>query len=304
VKAVVIRNGAAGAARRKRESFAFALDVLDRAGWQLQVTETTRAGHAIDIATQAVADGAEVVVAAGGDGTVNEVVQALAHTEVALAALPMGTVNVWCREAGFSSGVRRAARQIRDGVRMRVDLGLAGDRYFLLMAGIGLDAEVTATLGSGARLKQQLRILPYVLRTAQVLPRYKGGSFEIELDGISQRDGALMLLASNTRLYGNLGKPNPDAIANDGLLDIRVFRGSGARQSVRHLAGLFLNSEAEDSDFFRAERIAVEATPPLAVQVDGDPIGTTPIEITVQPRALAVILPADFDRSLVNPTFD
>src|SRR5581483_10525289 len=81
MKATVIHNRMAGAARRKREDFAQAVDVLHRAGWDLDLRVTTHAGHAVEIARQAVSDGVEVVVAAGGDGTVNEVIQALAYTD-------------------------------------------------------------------------------------------------------------------------------------------------------------------------------------------------------------------------------
>jgi len=300
----VIHNRFAGGARRKQEAFERAMSLLTVAGWELELVATAAEGHASDIAREAVSAKSEVVVAAGGDGTVNEVIQGLAHTSVALGVLPIGTVNVWSREAGFSSDVVEAARQLSFGRRVLLDLGKAGSRYFLLMAGIGFDAEVTATLGNGSRRKQQLRILPYVLRTVQVLPKYRGARIEIELDGRRERHDALMVLASNTRLYAGLGKPSPSAVANDGMLDVRVFRGRGPAQSVRHIARFLLQSRSGDSETIRARRITVNASPPLAVQVDGDSIGNTPIEISVQPQALNAIVPADHHTTLIGPAND
>ena len=301
MRAVVIHNPAAGAALRKRRGFERAMNLLREAGWVVDVRLTETAGHAERIAREAVDGGADIVVAAGGDGTVNEVIQALAHTPVALGVLPIGTVNVWSKEAGFSNEVVAAADQLRTGHAVTLDLGKAADRYFLLMAGIGLDAEVTASLRGAARRKQKLRILPYVLRTAQVIPRYRGASIEIELDGRTSSHDALMVLASNTRLYAGLGAPNPGAVANDGMLDIRVFRGRGPAQSIRHVVRFLLQANGDFKDTIRARQVTVRADPPLAVQVDGEHIGSTPIEISVQPAALRAVVPSDHDESLIPP---
>lgn len=306
MKALVVHNRAAGGAGRKRLQLEEALSLLEGAGWELDVRLTASKGHATQLAAEAVSASADVVVAAGGDGTVNEVLQALVHSETALAVFPIGTVNVWAREAGFSTDVVRAAAELTQGRRVRVDAGRAGARYFLLMAGVGLDAEVTASLGSMSRRKQRLGVLPYLWRTAQVVPRYRGAMFEIEFDDQTTRQNALMVLASNTRLYAGLGRPAPAAVANDGMLDVTVFAGRGPAQTVRHIARFLWQSKSPrfKGDVTRVRRLAIRSDPPSPVQIDGEPAGTTPIEITVEPRSVVAIVPSQYDTSLIDPSHD
>jgi diacylglycerol kinase (ATP) len=302
VDAVIIYNPAAGRAIRKQQQFSQAVATFAAAGWHTRVAATGGEGEAIDLARAAVDSGADVVVAAGGDGTVNEVVQALAHKPVRLGVLPLGTVNVWAREAGFSTRIDQAARDLVTGRNVALDLGRVGDRFFLLMAGVGLDAEVTAALGTAKMQKQKLGIVPYLMRIATVVPRYRGASIEIEMDGRIDRHDALMVLVANTRLYAGVRRPIRNAVANDGMLDIRIFHGRGPAHSIRHLIRFLLERQgsADAGDLLRAQSIVVRATPPLAVQVDGDPIGTTPVEISVERHALRAIVPAGYDKTLIS----
>lgn len=303
VRAVVVHNRVAGHAISREREFLRALAILEEAEWTVEVRVTSGEGHASDIAREAAASGAEVVIAAGGDGTINEVIQGLAHTGSSLGALPLGTVNVWSREAGYSSRVGDAARQLVSGRRVTLDLGRVGDRFFLLMVSVGLDAEVTGALGGARDHKQRLGILPYIVRTAQLIPRYRGAAIEIGLDGRQWRHDALMVLVSNTRLYGGVARPIPRAVANDGMLDVRVFAGSRPVHTVQHLLAILMSrlDSRRSGEFARARRVSIAADPPLAVQVDGDPIGMTPIEIVVEHHALDVVVPATYDRSLISP---
>src|SRR5262249_6756284 len=116
---------------------------LSERGLPTEICLTEGVGHARELAQEAVSAGMEMVIAAGGDGTVNEVVQALAgKTTTALGVLPMGTINVWAREMGIPLKTSQAREVLLRGMRRRVDLGRANSHYFLLMAGIGFDAEV------------------------------------------------------------------------------------------------------------------------------------------------------------------
>lgn len=288
---MVIHNRTAGHAVKREREFLHALAILAEAGWSIQVKPTDSQGHAAALARDAAQSGADVVVAAGGDGTVNEVVQGLAHTKAALACLPLGTVNVWSREVGFSTSITDAAKQLTVGRTVRVDLGKVDDRFFLLMAGVGVDAEVTAVLGEAAARKQRFGVIPYVLRAAQVLPQYTGASIQIEVNGQSAAHDALMVLIANTRLYGGIARPTPEAVANDGMLDVRVFHGRRPVDTLRQLVPFLLSrGRSRPADIIRTNHLRVDADPPLAVQVDGDPMGTTPIEIEVAHRALRAIV--------------
>ncbi|HEV3310725.1 MAG TPA: diacylglycerol kinase family protein [Chloroflexota bacterium] len=306
VIATVVHNPAAGHAASRERQFRDAIRVLEDGDWRVTVHPTTSQQHGSEIASAAIAEGTDVVIAAGGDGTINDVIQGLAHAQVALGVLPLGTVNVWAREAGYSSDAVECARQLVAGRKVKLDLGRAGDRFFLLMAGVGLDAEVTAALSTAQARKQKLGVLPYLVRTAKVIPRYKGGTIQIEMDGTTNSHEALMVLVANTRLYGGVSRPTPHAVANDGMLDVRVFHGTGPGQSVKHIIRFLMERQGRSSagDVVRARRVVVTADPPLAVQVDGDPIGQTPVEIVVERHALLALVPETYDTSLISPTHE
>ncbi|HEV8194972.1 MAG TPA: diacylglycerol kinase family protein, partial [Ktedonobacterales bacterium] len=163
-RARLIANPASGTLRhsgamRELEEVA---TYLSEHGLPTELCLTERRGHAVELAREAVQAGMDMVIAAGGDGTVNDIIQALAGHDTALGVLPLGTVNVWAREVGISLYTRDACDVLLNGVRRRVDLGRAGSRYFLLMAGIGFDAEV-AQQAEHSRMKQVgLKLLEYL----------------------------------------------------------------------------------------------------------------------------------------------
>ena len=298
VRAVMIHNPTAGQVKRRERQFQKALGVLRAAGWDIEVRTTTAEGHASELAHEAALEGADIVVAAGGDGTINEVVQGLACTDAALGCLPLGTVNVWAREAGYSSNIEKAAHEMAGGKLVQLDLGRINDRFFLLMAGIGLDGLVTATLGDGKHRKQQLGILPYVTRLLRVLPRFRGAEVAIEIDGERQVHHALMVLVANTRLYGGVARPTPQAMADDGLLDVRVFAGQRPIHVLKHVIPFFLGSSSNArTGIIRAEKVVLDADPPLPIQIDGDPFGSTPATISVEHHALQAIVPQGYQTS-------
>src|SRR5207247_1264597 len=135
----IVFNPIAGQANSFEHDIVAASDVWRDHGWTVDIQPTLEPGDGTRIAREAAAQGYDVVVAAGGDGTVNEVVNGLAGTETALAALPIGTVNVWVRELGLPLHPRAAAEALLGAQVRAIDLGRAGDRYFLLMAGVGFD---------------------------------------------------------------------------------------------------------------------------------------------------------------------
>lgn len=138
-----------------------AVGILRTAGWDATVSVTERAGHAAEVAREAAAQLIDVVVVNGGDGTINEAVNGLAGTDTALAVLPGGTANVWAKEARIPKDPAKAMRVVLGGERRRIDLGVANGRYFLLMAGVGLDAAIIPRVNP--RLKRRAGALAYIL---------------------------------------------------------------------------------------------------------------------------------------------
>ncbi|HLZ72308.1 MAG TPA: diacylglycerol kinase family protein [Dehalococcoidia bacterium] len=296
----VIRNPSAR--RRLRLSrLAAALEKLERRGWRVECRTTAHIGHATALAALAAQRGSEAVLVCGGDGTINEAVNGLAGSETALAVLPAGTINLWAREVGLSADPAAAVRLMLSGERRRVDLGRVGDRYFLMLASVGVDA--VAVRAVMAERKRRWGRYAYLAAGVSDLLRHGGRPLAIEAGEVHFRGRALAAIVGNTRLYAGLLHAAHRARIDDGLLDLRVYAGAGVRQLlpqvVRTLAG---RPPRADEVYVQAARVRIAAARPLPVQADGEPIGTTPMTFSAVPRALTVIVPPGLDSPLFTPT--
>ena len=177
-----------------------ATNKLRQHGWNLERQHTERPGHAHLLAASAAETGVDAVVACGGDGTINEVVNGLAGSNTALAVIPAGTVNIWAREAGIPRDPLAALRLLVEGERRRVDLGRAGERYFLMLASIGTDSYAVQAVGPA--LKQRLGRYAYVIAGLRDLLRTGGRPMSIDIDGEELAHDVLIAIIGNTRLYG------------------------------------------------------------------------------------------------------
>jgi diacylglycerol kinase (ATP) len=266
---------------------------LTEHGLPTEITTTARPGHAIELARQAVAAGREMVIAAGGDGTLNDVIQGLAGSTTALGALPMGTVNVWAREIGIPLGATEAREVLLRGVRRQVDLGRAGVRYFLMMAGVGFDAEVVKRVERNWLKRVGLKMLDYVATAGSLGLTQQPAKLILRVSGQRRVMSALMIVVGNTRLYGGAMQFTRRAVADDGLLDLVVIGGGGWAQRLGVFMRAFLRrpSLGPQVRYLRIRSIRLESTPSLPVQVDGDIIGSLPMTFTSVPGALWVIVP-------------
>lgn len=273
-----------------------ALRQLERRGWSVDVRGTLWPQHAREMAQTAVRQGCEAVLAVGGDGTINEVVNGLAGSATALAVLPSGTVNVWAREAHLPLLADAAVRLLETGQRVRIDLGRAGRRHFLLLASAGVDSVAVRAVSSAAR---RWKRESYVLSGLRELFRHGGRPMSFTVgeaepaETLSAR--TLLAICGNTRLYGGVLRLTPRARLDDGLLDLCVFTGGGpaalAGHAVRALPGKHL--ESTSVVYRQASRIRIDAEEPLPVQLDGEHAGHTPVVFSAAPRALIVVLPPD-----------
>ena len=290
-EAVLIINPAAHnvpALKLRRE----AEEWLREAGWRFRWEQTTETGHATRIAARAAAERVPLVLALGGDGTLNEVANGLAGTETALGTLPAGTSNIWAREAGISRKLVEAVRLMATGERRLIDLGKAGDRYFMLFAGVGVDAQITRNVSLD--MKRRVGAAAYGLAAVREALRWRSRPVTVRLDGVERRMDVLMAFAGNTRLYAGLTKITPNAVVDDGLLDVCIYEGSGSIDIAMHTARTLLQSHRKASKvlFQRVKRLEFDWEEPLPMQLDGDPVGECPREIEVAPGALWVVVPA------------
>jgi len=288
-KALIVYNPASRNAPR-RERLLGAAASVHAVGWEIEVTPTAAPGHGTDLAREAVKSGVEVVFACGGDGTINEVINGLAGSETALAVLRGGMGNVFAKEIGVPRAHDAAIRVLVDGERRRFDLGLAGDRHFLLMAGIGFDAAVVRRVPSAH--KRLLGSASYGLHAAIELTRYQPTPASLTLDGEAWQGDLFWALVGNTRSYGGIINVTSQARVDDGHLDAYVFSGRGARW-LADMAQKLVRGRQDGAEgvIFRRLREASVDTPGLPVQADGEYFGETPMTFGVAPAALDVLLP-------------
>lgn len=296
----IILNPASGQGYRLAdldETFGY----LVRQGWELSLRETHYPNEARDLARQAAQEGLELVIAVGGDGTVNEVVNGLAGTQTAMAVLPMGSGNNWAREQGLPEEADDAARALVQGQVRSVDLGQAGERYFLLMASVGFDAAVVQALSEES--KQAFWPLGYILKGITLAITFAGEETLITLDDREVGGETILVVIGNTRLYGGVAQITPRASIDDGLLDVCVFQGKGGLPllSLFTLGALLQRPDLISGvDSYRAREVTIRSQTPLFVQTDGEPIGTTPMTFRAVPRALRVLVPQEVPPGLFS----
>lgn len=261
-------------------------------GWMTDSFVSRDPDEATALARQAAEDGYEVVIAAGGDGMVNNVVNGIAGSETALAVVPGGTANVWTRETHAPSHPGDVAAMIARGRRVRIDLGVAGDRYFLLMASLGLDSIVARSVRGV--VKARFGRGAYIAAGLREATHYRGTRATITANGRTWSMPLLLALLGNTRSYGGLIEVSHHASAIDGVLDLVAYRAGGPLRFAADLARTALRRHTgwQGAIYERVTEALIETDPPVPVQADGDIVGETPMRFSVRPRSLSVIVPA------------
>jgi diacylglycerol kinase (ATP) len=263
--------------------------------------QTTAVGDARTLAAEAVREGFEIVVAAGGDGTLNEVLNGIGDVpgglqRVRLGVLPLGTVNVFARELDIPRKLEPAWQTIRQGRETRIDLGgieyslngTTARRYFVQLAGAGLDARAIELVNWP--LKKKIGPLAYVVAGLQALA-HSPAHITVS-DGTRTMVGGLVLIG-NGRLYGGAFAVFPQADPRDGVLEVCVFPRVNwltlIRCAPRLLLRGFLPTKAVER--FRAATFTLTSPAPTPLEVDGELIGQLPAKFFVEPRGLRVIIP-------------
>jgi len=264
-------------------------ECLVRRGCRVELILTGARGDARNAAAAARSEGFDRIVAAGGDGTLNEVINGLAPSAIPLAFLPLGTTNVFALEAGIPFDVEKACAIALDGVPQPVCLGLAGDTRFLLMAGAGFDADVVYRVSG--RLKRWTGKLAYLASALRTL----AGPPPVPLEVVREDGKALRgyhVIIGNGRLYGGRFSVTPDASLTEEALDVCVFLKKGRlgllRCAARVAAGRRL--APPDAETFKARRVTLHGAG-VPVQIDGDYLGRLPMTFRALPGELVLVLP-------------
>src|SRR5213078_1287165 len=204
------------------------------------VCATTRTGEAELMARRGVEEGFEKIVAAGGDGTANQVVNGLAGSKIALGLLPIGTVNVFATELGLPShNLELCWDVIQDNNMRLVDLPSANGKYFVQLAGVGLDAQVVKE--TSLAFKRSFGPLSYLISAAQIAAR-QPPKLSIESEDASVKEGSFVLIG-NGRLYGGPFPFFKHALIDDGLFDVVVFKRLGYLEIIKYLQDVVFSSD-------------------------------------------------------------
>ncbi len=281
------------------------MDCLRAAGWHVEARETQAGGDAMSLARTAAEQKFDVVFAMGGDGTLNEVANGVLDSQTAIGVLPLGTANVWALEMGLPlDDLTRAAQLQADASIRLIDVGIAkgngfAPRAFLLSCGAGLDAAVIKQVELDRANKRRFGKLFFLAIGFREALQYRGRRVKVHVDGVTYRRRVLLALTSNTQLYGAMVRIPPDARIDDGLLDVTLLHGDNALHTLWHFFRLGVGFFEREPDIEHHRGRAIEiGGDTVPVHVDAEPVGTTPVQIRIKPRALRVLVPQTANRDL------
>jgi len=251
---------------------------------------TSHPGEAEALARRAVEDGFARIVAAGGDGTVNQVANGIAGSNCALGILPMGTVNVFAMELGLPSDDLALCWDVVETGNIRlVDLPSANQKCFVQLGGIGLDAQ--AVKETSLAFKRSLGPLSYLVSAAQIAARQPPKLF-IRSENASALEGSFVLVG-NGRLYGGPFPFFKHAVIDDGLLDVVVFKRLGYLEIIKYLHDVVFRSDIRvpEIEYFQTRHLHVSSEQDVPLELDGELAGNCPVDFQMHEKALRVLAP-------------
>jgi diacylglycerol kinase (ATP) len=282
-----ISGGARADAARKRAELASAITV--RHGDPAEVFVTERPGHARQLAAVAAKRGARLVLAWGGDGTINEVACALAYHDVPLGIVPAGSGNGLARELGVAPRPEVAIAEALSAEPRRIDIGDLDGRLFVNIAGIGLDAYVAAQFNDAANARRGLA--NYAAITLRALGSYAPLEYRITAGESHTVSTALLVTVANSAQFGNGARIAPGARLDDGRLDLVIVEETSRWRTICQMRRLFNGTidGMAGCSIRRIERATIECDRPMMFHVDGEPVqGGTSLRARVHPGALLV----------------
>jgi YegS/Rv2252/BmrU family lipid kinase len=282
---IVILNPAARGARTQRLR-----NEVEKLARGAILCPTSAAGDAERLARNAVEEGYEKIVAAGGDGTINEIVNGIAGHDVTLGVLPIGTMNVFATELGLPvNDLARCWKIVQQNRTDRVDLPRANRKHFVQLAGVGLDAQVVKE--TSRAFKRSFGPLSYLISAVQIASRTPP-VLRIESEDAVTEEGSFVLVG-NGRLYGGRFPFFKQAVMNDGLLDVIVFKRLNYFDIIRYLQDVVFTPQisSPEVEYFQTKHLKVTSDESVPVEIDGELIGNCPVEFRIRAGGLRVLTP-------------
>ncbi|NJR45043.1 MAG: YegS/Rv2252/BmrU family lipid kinase [Hyellaceae cyanobacterium CSU_1_1] len=294
--ACLIFNPVAGQGDSEQE-LATIKRILDPA-FDLDIQYTTPEISAGELALKAIENNAEIIIASGGDGTVSAVAEALINSNIPLGAIARGTANAFANALGIPDTIEAACKVIVDGATKKVDAAICNDKPMILLAGVGFEAETVEDADREA--KDRLGMLAYVLSGLKQLREFEKFTTTIETDDkIIEVEANAVTVANAAPSTSVLAQGTAGVVYDDGLLDVTIIAAqtrAGAIAISYHLLQTASNNEAAERDdvgYLRTKWVKVTTNPPQKVVLDGELIGSTPIEVKCIPQGLTVFTPID-----------
>jgi len=300
---LVIVNPNAGNGKGKKDWDSIS-SLLKEEDLLFTVKFTERKGQAIIFTLEGITAGFRKIITVGGDGTLNEVVNGVflnnvcSTLEISLALIPVGTGNDWGRMFGIPIDYKKAIKIIRDNKLMVHDVGLVSffngpekkNRYFINIAGLGFESVVVKRTniqkdkGHGGKLIYFYNLLMSLLS-------YKNTEAEIIIDGVKSNADVFSINVGNGRYCGGGMRQTPDALPNDGLLDVTIINGMGKFEIIRNLKILYDGTILSHPkiDGYKCKNIKVSSDSLMYTEADGESLGHTPAEFSIIPASINIV---------------
>ncbi|WP_027451467.1 diacylglycerol/lipid kinase family protein [Porphyromonas uenonis] len=275
---------------RKTSIPELAYNILSENGSELYFVYTNEQGHVAQIIDDVAGQGFDVVIGVGGDGTINEVADAVRPTDMTMGIIPMGSGNGLARSLDIPMDPEAALEVIRKGYIKRIDCCEANGVPFFVTFGVGFDAQVTASYDQ----KSFRGPLSYVLSTVDQFIKHKSSLYRLHLNGEVIEQKAFLVTCANADQYGNNAIIAPEAELDDGLFDVVVIRNMSLLKAPQVAINLFTKNinESASIDIYRTDHLIIERENADYAQVDGEllELGRR-IEITIQKQQLPILVP-------------
>ena len=277
-------------------------EIISKDDFDYEIRTTEYAGHAAEIAHDCVEQQVDVVVAVGGDGTVNEVARSLTHSQTALGIIPCGSGNGLARHLCIPLDVKKALRIINHCQIESFDYGVINDLPFFCTCGMGFDAFISFKFAEAGKR----RPITYVENVLKEGLKYKPETYEVEDETGAKRYKAFLIACANASQYGNNAYIAPHATMKDGMMDIVILEPFTAFDAPQISFDLFSKPLEKNSKIktFKSKRIHIHRTAPGAIHYDGDPIMTgTDVDVHIEEQGIRIVTNPEVTEDSSQPNF-
>lgn len=273
---------------------------LDKELFDYEIRMTERAGHASEIASEARDRHVDIVVAVGGDGTVNEIARSIVHSDTALGILPCGSGNGLARHLLLPMNLRKCLEVINQGEIHDLDYGVINGYPFFCTCGMGFDAFISQKFAEAGK-RGPITYAENILREGL---KYKPETYVLEDESGTHKYKAFLISCANASQYGNNAYIAPQASMSDGLLDVVIMEPFDVFEAPQVSIDMFNKTLDRNSKIktFRCRKLHIHRNSPGVIHYDGDPVTTgEDIDVELQPKGIKIIVNPYADRSLRQP---